>query len=134
MLLALLQAIAPSWHVCPGGSCAMPMSDGMAVPGGVFSTAALMVAAPECPNCLFSALHVQQKSNARRPTLCAQSLGHNVTCLACLLQSMQGQTGVTLALLLTLFLSSASYSHFPQNSVALALLRHYRGRAPPVTS
>lgn len=129
VLLALLQIVAPLWHVCALGGHAMA-SDAAAHHG----TVAIPV----------------QSDGPRRPLICWCPPSHDAdpnsggpkfspvvshedhgTCLALLLQTMPG----ALAAAPTIALSSTKVeSRFPirhERAPTLAILRRFRGRAPP---
>jgi len=131
VLLALLQIVAPMWHTCSTGGYAVPVPNGLAASGASSSAIARIMAMPQCPQCLYRVPPARQEPS-QHPTLSAQSLPHEETCLACLLQSMPSQVSVILTLAFTFLFFVASYLSLLRSVPALALLQRYRGRAPPI--
>ncbi len=150
LALALLQFVAPTWHVCEmGGHVAARHNS-----GGVTGTHHENAAKSATLIALQAAPHNQDETATRKPLICfcvreehapketapnpnaphlenAPHSGH-ATCLALLLQSMPGAVTASPALIRQSVVRCESFVARHESAPQIAILRRFRGRAPPV--
>lgn len=131
LMLALLQFVAPTWHVCEMGGHVMSHGD----PASHAAMAAQAAPAQDGPRqalVCYCAPKESHQADPDTPKLSAAPDSHHPTCLALLLQTMPGDFAAAPALFsisVSFFAPHVTSEEFP----AIAVLRHYRGRAPPLT-
>jgi len=123
--LALLQLVAPTWHVCALGGH-------LAAHSKMAHHGALRVAAgaPNRPLICFCAPH-QKPLDPQTPRLDGVLSANHATCLALLLQTMPGQTGAPPPIFESRALVPADFKIEVRSAPCLTAPRRSRGRAPP---
>lgn len=134
VLLALVQFVAPTWHICSMGGHVMSMSEtsGMGSHEGMAPAAEANEDGP--PRALIC--YCAPKSHDENPNgpklFPASSHDEHATCLALLLQNMPGAVATVPALVLPSTLIEARFQVRHETSPTLAILSRFRGRAPPL--
>jgi hypothetical protein len=137
VLLAFVQFIAPTWHVCEMGGHVMAMRPGasMAHHGDTDAAQAKQASAdgPMQPLICYCAPKPKHQENPNWPKLTpVVSHDEHVTCLALLLQTMPGAVAAPATLLRIGAPVEFSWQARPLTSPSFSPLPRFRGRAPPL--
>jgi hypothetical protein len=134
VLLAFVQFIAPTWHVCEMGGHVMSMRPGAAMAAHHGEATQTKEDGPQQPLICYCAPKPKHQENPNWPKLTpVVSHDEHVTCLALLLQTMPGAVAAPA----TLVRLGAPVQFFwqakSQTSPSFAFLPRFRGRAPPLS-
>ncbi|PQV65486.1 hypothetical protein B1R32_101228 [Abditibacterium utsteinense] len=141
LALALLQFVAPTWHICELGGHVMA-GQSMARGAAMHHGDALSIAAQNSattandattPLICFCAAHEKLASNPNAPHLDGIASQNHTTCLALLLQTMPGALAAPPAIFRVKTLVCASFIARQNGAPQIAILRRFRGRAPPMS-
>lgn len=122
MALALLQFVAPTWHICAlGGHTAKR--------GAAHHRAKPALPANQPLICFCPA--PQKPLDLNTPRLNGVSHDDHATCLALLLQIMPGQTGALVEIFDSRSIGGVMFDADFQSAPPLAAPRRFLGRAPP---
>lgn len=132
LALALLQFVAPTWHVCEMGGHVMAGGD-MSSHAGMAVAATAAPTGPQRPLICYCAAKPSHHTDSDAPHFSPTLNSQHATCLALLLQSMPGHftAGPALFTFSVAFVKLSAAR--PELSPSTAFLSHFRGRAPPLT-
>lgn len=129
LALALLQFVAPTWHVCQLGGHVMARGAARAMHHGATPSVETQAKANQ-PLICFCAPR-PKPIDPKTPLLNGISHANHATCLALLLQTLPGATVTPPAIFRDVATFRADFIARREIAPQIALLRRFRGRAPP---
>jgi hypothetical protein len=129
VLLAVLQVIAPSWHVCDmagGDRCASTSHHGMAMAGGDDDA--------QRPLICYCAEKPHADSPVKDRLEGVEAHSHSPFCLALLLQSMPGSVAAVVPFHIMLLSPEFTPPVRRESAPPAAPVRHFEARGPPLIS